>query len=94
MGLGPTRARDLRANIATYGFERGVTITLELLLDELMSLRESMVEIASVQNQLIDETQKVVNVSSSMRNILERMTRKEEQHDQVRGVGIIPDGNT
>jgi hypothetical protein len=50
----PVRARDLRANIKELGFEAGIITTLEALLDEFASLRQSMVQMATLQNQLID----------------------------------------
>lgn len=87
----PLKARDLRVNIKELGFEKGVVMTLELLLDEWAGMRQGMVDMANVQTQMIDTLTDVTNVGHHIATQMKEMKRKEEQFDSVRGAGIGSD---
>ena len=91
MSRAPIHARDLRANIKAYGYEQGTTITLELLLDEFVEYRQRMQTLAEIQSQLIDQLDTVMRISEGMKFRLEHLKRMEQQHDETRGQGIIPE---
>lgn len=89
----PIRARDLRANIKQYGFERGVVITLELLLDEWAGMRQQMQEMASIQSATIDQLQIMVGNAEGIARRVSTLQQRDQNYDEHRGIGIIPDGN-
>jgi hypothetical protein len=78
---GPVRARDLRANIRDYGFEQGVIVTLEHLLDEHVSLRQHMRELTSLVSKCVDEVEKMVHIGSSMQTAIQQIKRERQGED-------------
>lgn len=90
MSKPPVRARDLRTYVHEHGYEKGMLITLELLLDEFSVYRHHVRDISEMQNKLIDMTQDLINIGDDMRSKFERL---EKQYDETRGNGIVPDDN-
>lgn len=90
---GPIRARDLRANVKQYGFEKGTVISLELMLDEFVAMRQAIVDLTDLQSQMIDRVLDMTTVGDEMQKRLQAIARRETQHDSTRGVGIIPNGD-
>jgi hypothetical protein len=81
---GPVRARDLRANIADMGFERGVTATLELLLEEHSENRERMRLLVQMVEGCINQVEMMVRVSTGMNDIIvnmQRILKPDGEHD-------------
>ena len=76
------RARDLRANISSYGFERGVAMTLELLLDEVAGMRQHMRELTELTDQCIDQIGKFIALGEGMKQQIETIKRVRDQHDE------------
>jgi hypothetical protein len=78
MGVAPApyvRARDLRANIATLGFEKGVVVTLELMLEENSSQRQTMREVVAMLDGMVDQLNKMIGISVKMRDEIESIKR-------------------
>ena len=73
----PVRARDLRDNIKTYGYEHGTVITLELLLDEFAEMRQHMRQITELLAQAIDNVQTLANVSEGMSKHIDQIKRDQ-----------------
>jgi len=65
------RARDLRANISELGFERGVTATLELLLEEHGEDRQRMRELVELVEMCIRQIEAMVQVGTGMKEVIE-----------------------
>ena len=76
---GPIRARDLRTNIAELGFEKGVVVTLEHLLDEQAGMRQTLREMAELLSTCINQVERMVNAGSAMAEKLKQMERDSEQ---------------
>jgi len=74
---GPVRARDLRANIAELGFERGVVATLEGHLDEFVSFRQDVLNMARIQNDLIDAHLQLSQIISRVQGGLDELKKNE-----------------
>jgi hypothetical protein len=87
------RARDLRENIKDMGYERGVVRTLELLLDEFAAYRQYLQRLADIQNSCIDQIAQLANVGSGLAEHIKAMRRSEEQYEQVKSEGIVPNGD-
>ena len=86
------RARDLRDNVKTYGFERGMHITLEAILEERVQEREHMRELTALVAQCIDQVANMVQVGDAMKSKLEdvkRIIKQGEDH----GHGNVQDGD-
>jgi len=94
MARPPLKASNLRENIKAYGFESGVVMTLELLVDEFAGYRKHMQEMAEIQNQCIDSLRELISVGDGMRLRINELDRLERQHDEARGQGILPTGDT
>lgn len=89
----PLRARDLRANIQELGFEKGVEMTLTLLLDEWVGVRQQIKEMADIQSQTIDQLTVMANIGEGMAKRIASLKAHEEQFDESRGSGIVSSGN-
>ena len=76
------RARDLRANIAELGFEKGVVHTLELFLEEFAGHRQHMRELTELVAQCVDEVEKLIHVGVSLRLKVEQIKRDHEQGNE------------
>jgi hypothetical protein len=87
------RARDVRANILEMGFEKGIELSLTLLADELAGMRQSLTELTSINEKLVDIVSQMTVVNGSMAQQIEIMKRSEEQFDANRGQGIISSSN-
>jgi len=72
---GPVRARDLRANIKELGFERGVTTTLELMLEEHSHIRYQLHQMVQLVDACIDQVGNMVHINTHMKEQLETMKR-------------------
>ena len=69
------RARDLRANIKELGFEKGVTVTLELLLEDFNSQRNTLNEAIAIISRLVDSFDEVMAVATHFKTQLEEARR-------------------
>ena len=78
---GPVRARDLRANIKELGFEQGVVVTMELLLEEHQADRQQMREIAELLFKCIEQVGQMVQVGSGMHERLNALQRAMSAED-------------
>jgi hypothetical protein len=76
------KARDLRDNIRIYGFEQGVVLTLEALLDEYAGHRQHMRELTELASQCIDHIEKFLAVSDSLTKQIDKIKRERDQHDE------------
>jgi hypothetical protein len=72
---GSVKARDLRANIAELGFEKGVTSTLELLLEEHSVDRLRMRDMMQLVEMCIKQIDMMVEISGSMKGVIEGIQR-------------------
>jgi hypothetical protein len=77
-----TRARDLRANIKDYGFERGIVMTMEGMLDEVAELRQHMKLATELLSRCIDEVDKLSNIGGQMQKVIDQMRRERQQGDE------------
>lgn len=82
------RARDIRANIRELGFERGIELSLTLLADEMVGVRQSMKEMAELQSMMTDRLTDMTQISGAMATKISEMRRLDDQFDSVRGEGI------
>jgi hypothetical protein len=81
---GIVRARDLRANITAMGFERGVTTTLELLLEEHSEDRARMRLMLEMVEGCIKQVETMIQVSAGMKHIItdmQRTMKPDGEHD-------------
>src|SRR5215467_3882593 len=69
------RARDLRSNISEWGFERGVVITLEQLLDEFAGYRQHMRELTDLTAQCVDQIDKFITIGDGLKRDIENIKR-------------------
>lgn len=79
---GPVRARDLRRNIQEFGVEQGVTMTLELLLEEHSADRQQMRELAQLLFQCIDQVAQIVKITGGMQDRIDTLRRVMQQEDE------------
>ena len=75
------KARDLRANVAELGFERGMTVSLELALEDLSELRMHMQQLTELQVQCMDLIDKFMTISDGMKQSIDVMRRGREEVD-------------
>ena len=75
------KARDLRSNIAELGFERGMTATLELALEDLSELRVHMRQLTELQAQCIDRMAEFMQVGSGLQREIDTLRRGREEVD-------------
>lgn len=75
------RARDLRSNVKEHGYERGMMMTLEIMLDERVQEREQMRELVELVAMCVDRFDDLMQISTRMRDRLEELRRKEQQDD-------------
>jgi hypothetical protein len=75
------KARDLKDNIKTYGFEKGVVHTLELLLDEYAGHRQHMRELTDIAARCIENIDRFLVVGESLQKEIQKIRREREQHD-------------
>lgn len=85
----PIRARDLRDNVKVYGFERGMLITLEAILDERVQEREHIRELTDLVARCIDQVERMINVGDAMSHKMQDIERIRQQGDQ-HDPGSIP----
>jgi methyl-accepting chemotaxis protein len=75
------KARDLRENISTMGFERGVVHSLETAIEEINALRGNMRDAAEVISNMVDQMDRFLNISDGIQsklNMLERNIKDDE----------------
>jgi hypothetical protein len=87
------RARDVRANIRELGFEKGAELSLTLLADELVGIRQTSTELTKMVEQLVGIVSNMTMVNGSMAQQLDTMKRREEQFDENRGQGVVSSSN-
>ena len=73
------RSRDLRVMIKLHGFERGVVMALETMLDERVQEREHMRELTQLVAQCIDQVGQMVHVGDAMKSRFDEMNRIQQQ---------------
>ena len=83
----PFRARDVRANIKELGYEKGLEMSLTLLADEMVGIRQTLTELTKNQEQMIELIAQMTQVSGAMATRISDMKRMEEQFDESRGSG-------
>lgn len=76
------RARDVRFNIKEMGFENGVVVSLERMLDEFAETRQHMRELTELVAQCVDEVEKLIHVGVSLRLKVEQIKRDHEQGNE------------
>lgn len=76
---GPVRARDLRVNVQQLGFEKGMMTTLELLLEEMVLIRQLTQGCVEMQNEFVRVISDLVQISDELRN------RVESQQKMING---------
>lgn len=83
----PVRARDLRANIAQHGFEKGVAQTLEHLLEEHAEMRQNLRTIAELTSNCIDQITALSNIGGAMAKKIDEVRRviKQDGADDQKG---------
>lgn len=81
----PIRARDLRANIADMGFERGVVHTVELLIGECIEQRQHLRELTELVSQCINQVDQMVVVGGAMKDQLQLIKREQSQRGDTDG---------
>ena len=91
--VAPLRARDLRANIKELGFDKGVVMTLELMLDEWVGVREQIREMSELQLTICKVVENMTVVADGIANQMNAIKNKEEQFNESRGEGILPSSN-
>jgi hypothetical protein len=72
---GPIRARDLRSNIKDYGYEKGVVVTLELLLDEFTETRQHLRDCVQLIDMCIDTVNTLTKINDGMKGKIEQIYR-------------------
>ena len=75
------KARDVRVNVATNGFERGVVITLEAMCEDISALRTNLRDSAEVMGNMVEQLERFLHISSTLQNkihALERNTKDDE----------------
>ena len=92
-GTAPFRARDVRANIKELGFEKGMEMSLTLMADEQVGIRQAISNLAEMQQQMITLLEQMTTVNGAIAQKMDTMKREEDQHDENRGHGIIPSRN-
>jgi len=75
------RARDLRANIKTHGYEKGMELVLEAILEERVQEREHMRELTALVAQCIENVSRMVDVGDAMKRKLQDVERINQQGD-------------
>ena len=69
------RARDVRTNIASNGFERGVVITLEAMLEEQSAMRQNIVNAVEVIQSIVEQLDRFLEIASSMQRNVDTVKR-------------------
>ena len=69
------RARDLRTYIKDYGYEKGMAMALEAVLEERVQDREHLRELTNLVAQCIDQVEKMIHVGDSMKRDVDRIKR-------------------
>lgn len=86
------RARDLRENIKTWGYEKGMELTFEAVLEERVQEREHMRELTELVARCIEQVERMVHVGDAMKSKLQDIERIRQQGDQ-HDPGSIPTGD-
>ena len=71
----PIRARDVRQNIVANGFERGVVITLEAMLEEQSAMRQNIVNAVEVIQSIVEQLDRFLEIASSMQRNVDTVKR-------------------
>jgi len=79
------RARDLRANILEYGAEKGITMTLEHLLEEWSATRVQLREMADLVSQLVNTFDATMRIATGMQRNVDELRRIIKQGDDADG---------
>jgi phage-related minor tail protein len=77
------RSRDLRSNIKEWGFEKGVVITVEQMLDEFAGYRQHMRELTDLVAKCVDQIERFITIGDGLRADIDRIKR-EGKHDDDR----------
>lgn len=79
---GPIRARNMRDNIRELGFENGVVVTMEAILDEHAHMRWQLQQLTELVDQCINQVVDMVTIGTDMKGRLETMKRINAQGDR------------
>ena len=82
----PIRARDLRANIKDYGFENGVVLTVEAMLEEQGEIRQHLREAVEMLAMFTDRLSDLHLIANGMQNKMDQMKR-EQDNDNTGSTG-------
>lgn len=80
---GPVRARDLRANVKELGFEEGILITIELMLEEYVQDRQTMKQVVEILNDCAGNVLKMMHIGEKMKQELEQLKRDRQGGDAI-----------
>lgn len=81
----PVRARDVRSNIQSMGFERGMAHTLELLCEEHVAVLQQLVSLAEIQNAMIDRMNEFMTIGERIQEKVDQLRRDQRTGDQLDG---------
>lgn len=94
MSRAPVHARDLRQNIKDYGYEMGTTVTVEMMLEEQVGMRDTIRMLTDMVVRLVDNTEKLNLLNDGLKAKIESIKRVDDNNDEARFQGILPDGDT
>lgn len=77
------RMRDVRQHISNMGFDKGLVHCMELLIEENIGLKQNMVALAELQQQVIASLDKFNTIGTSIADQLDELKRKGQQYEQV-----------
>lgn len=75
----PVRARDLRSNILSMGFEKGAVHTLELMLEEHSAMKQTLRDMSEVLQMCVSQVEIMIKVGEGMQNRITEIQRTAAQ---------------
>lgn len=75
------RARDVRSAVKDMGFEKGIVWILEQALEEFAEYRQHIKQVVELQQQMIDNLERLQHVGVSMQHHIARINRTLEASD-------------
>ena len=75
----PVRARDLRSNILSMGFEKGIVHTLELMLEEHSAMKQTLRDISEVTGLCVSQIEFLLKIGEGMQNRITEIQRTAAQ---------------
>jgi len=78
------RARDVRANVKELGWEKGLEMSLTLMADEMIGIRQTLTELTAMQEKFIDLIGDMGIVTGALATKLHDMSRIEDQFQSTK----------